>query len=245
MSNKTICCICRSEAIRFASMYLAEQGLSVTAKPAPDVTHLLLPVPSFPTGSEYLAHLLADLPENILVCGGNLCSPQLSGYRTFDFLRDPYYLAMNAAITAECAMTILNQQLGTVDSRRVLVLGWGRIGKCLCRLLQMHRAQVCVAARRDSDLAMIQALGCESISIGSVDKYLTRYSAVINTVPAMILPEMTTSRDSVLLELASVPGMSGDNIISARGLPNKMAPEKSGQLIAETMIRYLNKEEAL
>ena len=42
---------------------------------------------------------------------------------------------------------------------------------------------------------------------------------------------------TLLLELASRPGMSGSKIIDGRGLPGKMAPVRSGRLIAETFIR--------
>ena len=54
---------------------------------------------------------------------------------------------------------------------------------------------------------------------------------------------MVTKADAVAVELASTPGMAGDNIISALGLPGKMAPESSGKLIAETFLR-LSKEES-
>ena len=59
----------------------------------------------------------------------------------------------------------------------------------------------------------------------------------------MVLPDMNTKADAVILELASKPGMAGANIIDARGLPSKMAPAASGELIAKTFIRLsLGKE---
>ena len=47
----------------------------------------------------------------------------------------------------------------------------------------------------------------------------------------------------VKLELASSPGMEGSDIIQARGLPGKMAPESSGKLIARTVLRLGVKED--
>lgn len=238
MTNGSICCIRRSAAISHAFTFLAQRGLSVTAYPTRSTRYLLLPVPSFPNGSAYLEELLPSVSKGVIICGGNLDTPLLKDYRTVDFLKDPYYLAENAAITAECALAIAEDKIAPAGCS-ALVLGWGRIGKCLGRLLQLQGADVTIAARRDADLAMIRALGCESVQIENMDSDLTRYSLILNTIPAMVLPGMITAPDTVILELASQPGMAGENIISARGLPGKMAPEASGKLIADTFVRLL------
>lgn len=239
MSNQTICCICRSDAVRYAAKYLESSGRLVTFRPAPDVTHLLLPVPSFSNGDDYLPFILGDLPDDVIIAGGNLSSPLLKDYRTVDFLQDPYYLADNAAITADCALQIVEKNTDLAGCP-VLILGWGRIGKCLGRLLQIRGADVTIAARRDADLAMIHALGCNSVHIGTVDKNLRQYQVILNTIPAMVLPEMVTHPDCLILELASKSGMQGANIVPALGLPGKMAAETSGRLIADTFIRLLS-----
>ena len=236
MFQGTVLCIPRSEAILHAEKYLIEAGLDVTRTPAPDVTHLLLPIPSFPKGDGYLAHILADLPEKVIVCGGNLSTPLLSNFCTVDFLKDSYYLCENAAITARCAIHLLESRL-SFDGCRILVLGWGRIGKCLSFLLRDRGAAVSIAARKAEDLAMIKALGFGSIPMAAIRGKEAQFDAVINTVPAMILPEADFSKNCIAMELASLPGMSGDGIISARGLPARLAPKESGKLIAETFLR--------
>lgn len=245
MLRRPIFCVPRSDAVRRAAQYLSGIGLPVTDRAAPDISHLLLPVPSFSSGTGYLAHLLTDIPDDIVISGGFLDSPLLQDYRTVDFLKDPYYLAENAAITASCAVTMLKaHKRHSLNDIRVLVIGWGRIGKCLCRLLEKEAADVTVAVRKDSDRAMISALDCRSISIEDAKQELHHYDAIVNTVPEMILPDMDPKPDAVLLELASRPGMRAANIIDARGLPGKMAPEQSGELIAKTFIRLsLGKEQ--
>ena len=240
MFHGTVLCVQRTEAIRRAAQKLSDMGLQVTYTAAPDVTHVLLPIPSFPTGDEYLAHLLSDLPEDVIISGGNLYSTLLRTYRTVDFLQDPYYLAENAAITAKCAMRIVEEKLPvSLENCPVLVVGWGRIGKCLCKLLQQTGADVTCAARKDRDRAMLRALGCRSVSIEEANLETARYRVILNTVPAMVLPNMAAQPDAVILELASKPGMSGGNILDARGLPGKMAPDESGELIARTFLRLL------
>ncbi|MBQ8621292.1 MAG: hypothetical protein IJ422_03160 [Oscillospiraceae bacterium] len=239
MPNIRICCIAASEAVRHASIYLSQAGFEVTDQPSSDVTHLLLPVPSFASGNEYLYPILKALSQNVTIVGGNLDAVP-EGYRTIDLLQDPYYLARNAAITAQCAMKLIGRGLQGLP---VLILGWGRIGKCLGKFLTEAGAEVTIAARRNTDLALLQALGYRCVPIDSLQGNPLPYKAILNTVPAMILPDPKV-KDCVVLELASKPGVSGRGIISARGLPGKYAPEESGRLIVETMIRLtLNKED--
>lgn len=237
----SILCIRSSPALEYAADYLASVGLNVTDSPGEEVRHLLLPVPSFLGGSKYITPILAQIPKSVTVSGGNLNHPALYGYQTVDFLQDPYYLADNAAITARCAAGLVKKDWADCP---VLILGWGRIGKCLGKLLTGEGADVTIAARKDADLAMIHALGYHSVPISEVRQGLPHYRAIFNTVPEMILPDMNCRPDCVAVELASKPGMFGGSILSARGLPGKYAPEESGRLIAETFIRLsLKKEE--
>ena len=230
-------------ALEYAADYLKNKGLPVTEAPSDAVRHLLLPVPSFAGGSKYITPILAALPGSVIVSGGNLSHLVLEDYQTVDFLQDPYYLAENAAITAKCAIGLVEKDFQNLP---VLILGWGRIGKCLWLLLRDLGADVTIAARNPSDLAIIRALGADSVPIRSVSDNLLRYRVIFNTVPEMILPNLVCHPDCIAMELASKPGMSGDTILSARGLPGKYAPEESGKLIAETFIRLsLEKEDIL
>ena len=238
MLKGNVLCVARSEAIRYAARYLSDQGVAVTEKCEPDVTHVLLPVPSFSRGDEYLAHILTGLPDDVILCGGNLNSPLTEGYCCLDFLQDPYYLADNAAITAECAIKILKKQFhAEIKGSQVLIIGWGRIGKCLCPMLKQAGAFISVAARKVSDLAMIHALGYESIPISEVSEKTQKFDVILNTVPDLLFPGIRIKDGCIAMELASRPGMTGAKIYDARGLPGKLAPMKSGKLIAETFLR--------
>ena len=247
MFHGPILCIPRTEAVRRAGDYLSEAGFHITRTPAPDISHVLLPVPSFSAGDEYLAHFLADLPDDVIISGGNLSSPLLEGYATIDFLKDPYYLAENAAITADCALRIAYQHFPAVmRNTPVLILGWGRIAKCLTQLLSAIGAQVTVAARKESNLAMARALGYNSIPFSDLQDHLSGYRIIFNTVPAMVLPA-TLSRccrsDCLKIDLASTPGIEGEDLIIARGLPGKLAPESAGNLIGKTTLELTRYKE--
>lgn len=227
MSEIKICCPPGNPATEYAADYLKET-FTVTAQPEPDTTHLLLPVPT---------RCFDDLPEGIVVVGGNLhCLP---GYKTIDLLKDPEYLNENAAITARCAVKLIGKELKNLP---VLVLGWGRIGKCLATYLADSGAKVTIAARKERDLAMVRSLGYESVPIAEAAALLPGFGAVLNTVPAMVLPAFRCDPDCVLLELASRPGMAGNNIIRASGLPGKYAPRESGTLIARRLLAILKED---
>ena len=238
MFKGTVLCVPRSDAIRHAAKYLSEVGIPVTEKCGPDVTHLLLPVPSFPQGDTYLAYYLGRLPENVIILGGNLSSSLVEGYRVVDFLQDPYYLASNAAITADCALELIQNHFPVeLEEKSALIIGWGRIGKCLGKLLEKQHVSVSIAARNPKDLAMIQALGYGAVSISSLPDVSGGFDMILNTVPQMVLPEPVLKSGCLAMELASRPGIGGEHILSARGLPGKMAPDRSGKLIAETFVR--------
>ena len=242
MTNGSICCIRRNAAISHAFTHLQQLGFPVTVYPVRSTRYLILPVPSFPTGHGYLEELLPTLSPRTVIAGGNLDIPLLESYRRLDLLKDPDYLAQNAAITAQCALRIVREK-EVLSGCPVLILGWGRIGKCLERLLEEAGADITVAARNPHDLAMIRVLGSKSIPISRLTGDLTDYQVILNTVPAMTLPEIVTRPGATVLELASRPGIGGACIRSARGLPGKMAPEASGRLITETFIRLLKEEQ--
>ena len=238
--------------MQFACRNLEDHGFDFSQVPAPDVTHMLLPVPSFVAdgrirGGGVLEHILADLPERLTVIGGNLSHPALEGYDTLDLLHDPLYTAQNAAITADCAILAAREKMTAVWHRcPVLVIGWGRIGKCLAQQLKQLGADVTVSARRQQDLAVLQALGYGNVHTENIVRTLSRYRVIFNTVPAPILRAQECKKcdpDCLLMELASVPGIEGSNVISALALPGRLAPESSGKLIASTVIRLLKGKE--
>ena len=63
---------------------------------------------------------------------------------------------------------------------------------------------------------------------------------------APVISEAEISRcrpDCYKLDLASIQGIPGQDVIWARGLPEKDAPESSGKLIADAINRLLFKKE--
>ena len=236
----------------YASGMLEQAGCLLTDHPSPEITHLLLDVPSFDKSGKLrdgrdLRELLRMLPSTITLIGGSLKQEYLTPYRRIDLLQDPYYLSKNAAITAECALRAASPHLkATFADSPTLILGWGRIGKCLARLLSALGCPVTVAARKDSDRAMLEALGYRAVDFSSIPHILQHCRMLFNTVPDIHIQENALDRwkNGIAIDLASEPGLKGKTAIPARGLPGKYAPESSGMLIAQTILK-LYKEEVL
>lgn len=237
-AGQTRACVCAGE-------FLKKARWEVTDHLTPDITHLLLDVPSFRSpgilrSGEALGSLLERLPAGITVIGGNLEDSGLAGWRKMDLLKDPEYLAGNAAVTAHCALLAAGKRLETVYPHTpTLVIGWGRIGKCLARLLRGLNAPVTVAARKEADRAMLRALGYEAVCPEALPGLLPDFRLIFNTAPARVMAEeeAALAKDALKIDLASVPGIPGEDVIPARGLPGIYAPESSGQLIAGAVLR--------
>ena len=233
-------------ALCAACRHLAQHGILIADQPTPDVTHLLLSVPSFDAdgslrgGGDFLK-LRSCLTDDVTIVGGNLTHSLLEKERKLDLLENPYYIARNAALTADGAMRLAAQKLQVSFLEcPMLIIGWGRIGKCLAKLLQNMGAQVWVAVRKEQDQAMLEALGYRSLFIHQIHTMIAHWSVIFNTAPAPVLTQKELRlcrKDCVKIDLASQRGMEGEDILWFRGIPGKMLPESSGRLIAECILR--------
>ncbi len=235
----------QDNALDYAKAELVRNGILFSENPNA-VTHLLLGAPAFSAdgrikGGGYLSDLLPLFHKDIHILGGNLSCPALKNYHTTDFLKDPIYLAENADITAHCAIKVALRTLPcTWKGCPVLVIGWGRIGKCLARLLRNLDARVSVALRNPADRSILETLGYDTLDSTDLGYELGRYRVIFNTVPSMVISEETATHcraDCLKIELASQSGIAGEDVVSARGLPCKEAPETSGALIAKSVLR--------
>ena len=247
MTEKIFCVPGSASSALWVADELKRLGQNVIDTPTQNATHLVLGVPCKQPESE-IADLLSQFPANITIFGGNLNQPVFSAYRCVDLLQDEAYLWKNAAITAQIAVTLAARQLTvTWEDTNVLILGWGRISQCLAKYLTALGAKVSVAARKEVHRAQIAALGYTALNIHDLSYQLSRFRVIYNTVPAPILTaaQMRLCRkDCVKLELASVDGMDGQDVLIARALPGTFAPETSGKLIAATVLRLCAREEA-
>lgn len=250
MNKRSFYCAGSSPGILYAKQFLTEQGVLFTDSPGQDTSYVLMDVPSFQGNGVFRGvippdQLVTDLSSDTLLIGGNLAHPEFDTFQSIDLLQDEHYLCANASITADCTLQVVLPLLKTTLSQTpTLIIGWGRIGKCLAQSLKALGTPVTLAVRKPEQAAILEALGYSIIFSKDISKHSHVFRLMINTVPHPILTQEQLSHfeDCVLVDLASHRGLLGDNVLWARGLPGICAPESSGRLISETVIRYLREE---
>ena len=240
MGPDTLYCAGQNEASRAAAEILNANGIGIADTPGPNVTDVLLDIPSFDSQGLLAGGLPPRQLWQLLCPGVRIWGGRLTGipevFPAVDLLEDPGYLAENAAITADCAIKLAGPKLKCVwKGCRVLVIGWGRIGKHLCRMLRALGAEVTVCARKAPDRALASAFGYQVLSPEALSG--DAYQVIFNTAPAPIMEGADLKGCPLPIDLASSPGLRGIHVIWARGLPRIYAPQSSGQLIAATILR--------
>lgn len=194
-------------------------------------------------------------PESI-VCGGRVDTQTEALARRrhiqiADYYRREELVVKNAVATAEGAVGIIMQETPvTLWRSRVLVIGYGRVGKLLSHRLAGMGAAVTVSARSHGDKAWIEAMGCTAIDTRALQGKLEHFDVIVNTVPAPVLPEALLHEvraDALLVDLASKPGgmdfsaaaRLGRRAVWALSLPGEVAPLSAGAIIKESIFNIL------
>ena len=155
----------------------------------------------------------------------------------------------NAVPTSEGALQILMKEMPiTIEKSHILVLGFGRIGSYLAKILHALGANVTVVARKPEVLAKAEQMGCDAVNFDKLPEIISKMDAICNTVPVVVLNGdvlKKVNQGAVILDLASRPtggtdfskaNFLGIKTIWALGLPAKVAPVTAGEIIAQTII---------
>ena len=142
-----------------------------------------------------------------------------------DIMKREELAVLNTVATAEGAIEIAIANTNKIiHGSKVLILGFGRIGKVLARKLAGLSARVTCAARKEEDLAWIRAYGHNETNINVLGENLEEFDIIINTVPHLILNKermQYVKEECLLIDLASNPG----------GIDKKEAKERGLKLI--------------
>ncbi len=207
-----------------------------------------------------LDEIFSAVRPNQLICAGRIgedCrkAAEKYGLKIVDYFTREELAVANAICTAEGAIAIaMDNTAITICDARILVIGFGRIGKVLAHRLHGLGANVFVSARSYSDRAWIKAYGYKPMNTLALSGKLSDFDIIINTVPAPILDEnllLQVSKDCLCMDLASKPGgidfsaaaRLGLHAIWALSLPGEAAPITSGAIIRDTIYNILHEEE--
>ncbi len=252
---------------------------------ARDADILLLPLPSTRDGRtvntpfapelsisfDELVSLMRAHPDRLLF-GGCLplgLSDAVSALadarpRVIDYDTDEALLLRNAYLTAEGALMLAMQESDrSLRGATAAILGYGRIGKLLARLLLSIGMEVTVCARRRESLQWAATDGCHPMKMGDATRaggglfpLCCGHPIIFNTVPEQILERELLLRlepDTLLIDLASPPfgareadaseatQKNGLRYLRAPGLPGRYAPRDAGHAIADSVLEVLRR----
>lgn len=179
----------------------------------------------------------------------------LKKVKYYDLYEKEELAILNAIPTAEGAIAIAIEKMPiAIHSSNVLILGYGRIGKILSKILKGFECSLFVAARKTSDLTWCKALGYVPVELSELKKYVGKMDLIVNTIPAKVIDKEVIDnirKDTLVIDLASKPGgvdfeyakQKSIETVHALSLPGKVAPKTAAQYIVEVLLSLLNELE--
>ena len=161
--------------------------------------------------------------------------------RAYDFLKEEDILVQNAYLTAEGTVyKMMEMSKQALCGKRVLIIGFGRIAKNLCKILAAFKMHIHILARKKSDLAWAKLLGCKGMQIHAVDSF-EGYDFIINTVPVKLFKNTFFHKlQTPVIDLAGVNEYSHyENYFRLPAVPGSFAPESAGNILGEYVHRVL------
>ncbi len=205
------------------------------------------------SSNKILVQEFFELVKNKKIITGNVTS-EIQKYINFennieiiDVLKFEELTVLNSIPTAEGAIQIAMEKSNiTIHNSKCLVLGFGRIGKILAKMLLGIGAEVYCEARKVEDIAWIQAYGYNAIHLNELNNFLGEFDFIFNTIPFLILDKNNlklVKKQAILIDLASKPGgidFEEANKLNlenywALALPGKVAPKTTAKYIYESI----------
>lgn len=228
---------------------------------------LILPLPASVDGKHIFCPFseneisIGDVAELIgpktLIFAGNLPENAfpLNKKRIINYSDNEKLTALGAICTAEGAIKEIS---GICEKSlcecKILVSGFGRIGKHLARLLNAYGASVFVSTSTSEKIPLIDSLGYTPVPNSKLSEECTKqpFDVIINTVPSKIFDEKTLSSlagTPIYIELASKPyGIDFDAaekhgvcVKKLPGIPGKLYPKSAGRALFHSISAELSK----
>ncbi len=216
---------------------------------------LLLPIPTtrdkrhITSTDTALAEILLSVDGGTLVVGYGL-PPEISdavsalGGTVLDLSENEGFLSENADVTAHGTLGhILSGFSEDISDIKIGIIGYGRIGKSLLRLLLFLGADVRVYTTRKNVAEELCEAGVASETV-TESTIWEKNELIINTAPARLISEARLGELSYvkIIDLASgknFPDMP--NITKLASVPDMMYPETAGRIYAKYVMRILSK----
>ncbi len=204
----------------------------------------------------HMSEIFKTMKKNQLFIAGRIVdriSQMARAYNVYsiDLLEREEMAVLNAIPTAEGAIQIAMEELPvTLNGSKTLILGFGRLGKVLSKMMSGLGAEVHVVTRKYSDIAWLKAYGIRPVYINDLNRHLGEADVIFNTVPSRILDGAKLEglgKECLVIDLASKPGgvdferakMLGIKVIWALSLPGKVAPVTAANYMKQTIYNII------
>lgn len=176
------------------------------------------------------------------------------GIRLLEIAERDEVAILNAIPSAEGALQIALEELPiTLHGSNAFVLGFGRLGQTLARVLRALGAKTWVVARKAGALARGYEQGYKVASFTKLPAVISQADVIFNTVPALVLDAFVLAKvrpEALIIDLASEPGGTDfeaaarlkRKAILASGLPGKVAPVTAGRILAQVVPALIRQE---
>lgn len=191
---------------------------------------------------------LNDVKEGEIVVGGKANKEgealmNSMDIKHFNMLSDDRFQSINARLTAEGVLEIiLSHTLTSLSETNFFVIGFGRCGSALTKLLKDVGGRSVTVATTYSKR---QASGIADYVLPAENFDFSPYGVVVNTVPQNIISDkevLTFKEDGIYIDIASKPALSicfakylGIDADIYPALPAKCAPKSA----ANAMLHYI------
>lgn len=167
------------------------------------------------------------------------------GWQPVNIQEDDVYIRDNALISAEGALHAAMSRVDyTLRGALCAVVGYGRIGQELTRLLLALGAKVHVIARREASRTQAKIDGAQAFNTAAMAEAFCDVQMLFNTVPCRIIDcehLQSLLPGALIMELASPPyGFDlekarslGFNAVLESGIPSRYAPRTAARLLMD------------
>lgn len=169
------------------------------------------------------------------------------GILCYDAACDEEFLVENAYITAVGTLGyILTESKKIPADMKFGIIGYGRIGSCLARLLLFFGASVKIFSSKKLTRIELGFCGIETPDVEVLafnSENVSGLDFLLNTAPtnlSHLFPEKQVPGDMRVIDLASgdsFPGISGVEYLPS--LPNRMYPSSAGTVYAKRALLWL------
>ena len=169
------------------------------------------------------------------------------GIRIADVGTDERFLRDNAELTAHGAVGyILTRHDRAISDLCCGIVGYGRIGRLLCRLLLFLGATTVVFTHREEVRLELCGMGIDARRTEDIGR-ASDLDVLINTAPARLITkegaEALTKDGCEIIELASGDNLPrGVAVTRLPSIPDRNFPVSAGKIYAAAVLRHIERE---